>query len=170
MTCGIYCFHFENSDKIYVGQSIDIEKRQVAHVHSIKHKLSNAKIIAESSKGEIVFLLLEECAQEDLNSRERFWIEFYDSVAYGLNKAAGGAKFSVQERKAKNSTIKVKDTKEPKIAPYYIINKTSKEVVLVFSRNIVAERLGINPTKLSAVHTGKAKSTKGWMLYKPLKA
>jgi hypothetical protein len=37
------------------------------------------------------FELLEECNPEELNEREKFYIEFYNSVNYGYNVTKGGS-------------------------------------------------------------------------------
>lgn len=37
------------------------------------------------------FELLEECESTQLNEREKFYIEFYDSVNYGYNVTRGGS-------------------------------------------------------------------------------
>ena len=33
---------------------------------------------------------LEECPKEKLNERERYWIDFYNSISYGYNTSIGG--------------------------------------------------------------------------------
>ena len=35
------------------------------------------------------FELLEECSEEELNSKERYYIELYNSIDYGYNSQSG---------------------------------------------------------------------------------
>lgn len=75
------------SGKIYIGQSVDIEKRFSAYRRlsncSEQHKLyrSFLKYGVEFH----IFEVLEECVLEKLNQQERYWQDFYNAVAEGLN-------------------------------------------------------------------------------------
>ena len=72
--------------KIYIGQSINIEKR-IKHYYNLTCKAqpilfnSLKKYGIRNHKLEI----LEECVESDLNKRERYYQEFFDSVENGLN-------------------------------------------------------------------------------------
>jgi hypothetical protein len=35
---------------------------------------------------------MEECKPSELNEREKYWIDFYQSNIYGYNMSSGGAK------------------------------------------------------------------------------
>ena len=71
--------------KIYIGQSVDIERRKSEHnkfCHSGKLRNSFKKHGFENHKFEIK----EECSIELLNERERYWQDFYDVLGpNGLN-------------------------------------------------------------------------------------
>jgi group I intron endonuclease len=75
-------------NRVYIGQSVNIEKRLRRYVvMSVKTKgqtkvwRSLVKYGPENHKYEII----EECEIGELNIRERFWQEHYDSVENGLN-------------------------------------------------------------------------------------
>ncbi|HMS90704.1 MAG TPA: NUMOD3 domain-containing DNA-binding protein [Candidatus Absconditabacterales bacterium] len=73
--------------RIYVGQSIDIEKRfnqykQLTHCKSQK-KLYNS--LKKYGISEHVFEVLEECSLKELNRRERYWQEYFNVLHEGLN-------------------------------------------------------------------------------------
>lgn len=74
------------SNKIYIGQSIDIEKRfyyyrKLYCLKQVKLYRSFIKYGIENHQFEII----EECNIENLNNKERCWQEFYDVLKFGLN-------------------------------------------------------------------------------------
>ena len=85
--CGIYKIT-SPSGKIYIGQSIDIERRWEEHRKAAKikkqSKISNSlgKYGAENHQ----FDIIEYCLPEDLNCSERFWQDQFDVLGVkGLN-------------------------------------------------------------------------------------
>lgn len=74
------------SNRIYIGQSIDIEKRFSYYKRLAcdkQRKLYNSLVKYGYEKH--VFEIIEECDLSVLNERERYWQEYYDSVNNGLN-------------------------------------------------------------------------------------
>lgn len=74
------------SNKIYVGQSIDVEKRikQYKRLDCKKQpKLYNSLLKYGVDKH--VFELIEECSLEQLNEREIYWKQYYNTINEGLN-------------------------------------------------------------------------------------
>ena len=74
------------SNKVYIGQSIDIERR-FRHYKRLSCK-DQVKIYNSFLKYGVnahIFEVLELCDTEDLNNRERHYQDLYDSVANGLN-------------------------------------------------------------------------------------
>jgi len=73
--------------KIYIGQSIDIERRFNEHKRykkqGYKNKLYNS--FKKYNYDNHTFEILEECNVTILNERERYWQEFYNCVENGLN-------------------------------------------------------------------------------------
>lgn len=39
------------------------------------------------------FEVLEYCSAQELNDRERFWIDYYQSQTFGYNQTRGGATY-----------------------------------------------------------------------------
>jgi group I intron endonuclease len=72
--------------KIYIGQSIDIEKRfkQYQNLHTVKQIKLDRSLIKYGYDNHI-FELIEECIESELNNRERYYQEYYNSVNNGLN-------------------------------------------------------------------------------------
>lgn len=91
---GIYKITNLADNKIYVGQSIDIEKRWKTHIRELNKGIHhNIKLQNAWNKyGENCFLfeILEECSEHELNSKESFWIKELDSYNRGYNLDLGG--------------------------------------------------------------------------------
>lgn len=85
--CGIYKIT-SPSGRVYIGQSVDIKVRWRSY-----------RKFSDSNKGQILlnnsfnkytvenhtFEIIEECLEEDLNCRERYWQDFYNVLDEGLN-------------------------------------------------------------------------------------
>lgn len=86
MTIGIYCLQFEGTDKVYVGQSINIEKRYKEHKTSARLGISPKKLQAAFNLYGIPTLeILIESSLEDLDTNEEEAIVIYNSVDNGFN-------------------------------------------------------------------------------------
>lgn len=86
MTCGIYKISFNGTDKVYIGQSTDCNRRLSEHKKLCKSgkwpkKLQEAYL----TYGDFMFEILLECAPEELSYLENLAIELYDSYSNGLN-------------------------------------------------------------------------------------
>lgn len=94
MASGVYGIFNKVSDKIYIGQALDVAKRWRQHRHRLnKGDHDNPKLQASWNKhGEDAFdfILLQECPKEDLGAEE---IRFLDAVpaAQRYNLGVAGA-------------------------------------------------------------------------------
>lgn len=94
---GIYKLTDLTSGQVYVGQSVNVKKRFAEHAKKslgLEGVPNNKLYKAMSASGleNFTFELLEECPKAQLNDREKFYIDYYQSVEYGLNEKAGGAR------------------------------------------------------------------------------
>lgn len=91
---GIYKITNVKNKKAYIGQSVDIEKRFARHKKDINCKRTYDyplyRAIRKYGLESFTFEIIEECHVEALNSRERYWIQFYDSCFNGYNQTLGG--------------------------------------------------------------------------------
>lgn len=79
--CGIYKITNLLNNKIYIGQSVHIEKRFLEHTWKDKNNhsaLSNA--FKKYGKDNFSFEVIEECNYKILNIRERYYIISYNSL------------------------------------------------------------------------------------------
>ena len=82
------------NNKKYVGQSIDVNCRLRKHFTKLRNgKHENRHLQRSFNKyGEETFksYILEECSQEELNDREKYWIEKIKAYEKGFNLTIGG--------------------------------------------------------------------------------
>lgn len=97
---GIYIIKNSINDKVYVGQSVNIEKRWQAHRHKGKPNVNlnqpeaNNKLhkaMRELGRENFYIEVLEECSVEKLEEKEKYWIEYYNSFYNGYNGTKGGS-------------------------------------------------------------------------------
>jgi group I intron endonuclease len=74
------------SNKVYIGQSIDIERRFRHYKRMVcKDQVKIYNSFLKYGVDSHIFEILELCDTKDLNNRERHYQNLYDSVANGLN-------------------------------------------------------------------------------------
>ena len=91
---GIYKITNQKNDKCYIGQSVDISKRWKDHAKcglGIDTPPGNKlyKEMQEDGIWNFSWELLEECPREQLNEKEKYYIELYQSKDYGYNTVRG---------------------------------------------------------------------------------
>jgi hypothetical protein len=92
--CGIYKITNLTSQQCYIGQSVDIAQRWKDHAKcglGIDAPATNKlyKAMQEDGIWNFSFELLEECPREELNEKERLWIEMYQTDKFGYNATKG---------------------------------------------------------------------------------
>ena len=92
--CGIYKITNILDNRCYIGQSVDIYKRWCDHckcgcgMDTPKNNKLYAAML-ENGIENFTFELLEECPREELNKKETFYINLYESNDYGYNITKG---------------------------------------------------------------------------------
>lgn len=93
---GIYKITNLKNEKVYIGQAADVGNRWKDHIKAgLGIDTPNNKIYAammEDGVENFTFELLEKCTKEELNNRETYWIEYYQSQDWGYNMTKGGAR------------------------------------------------------------------------------
>lgn len=102
MSCGIYKITNNINKKIYIGQSVDIERRWKEEKNNKDNSLIEQAIQQYGVKN-FSFEIIEECNIKDLNEREIYWSKYYDSMNLniGYNDAPCGQSYSYIENQKK---------------------------------------------------------------------
>ena len=94
VVCGIYGILNSVNNKMYVGQAINIYKRWKDHIDDLDEG-SHYNLHLQRSwnlygKENFKFCILEECTIEELNQKERFYVDRFDAYTNGYNQTRGG--------------------------------------------------------------------------------
>ena len=90
---GIYKITSLVDGRCYIGQAVDIKERFRDHmkaglgIDAPQNKFY--EIMQQQGLENFTFELLEECPKDELNEKEKFYIELYKSYDYGLNSTRG---------------------------------------------------------------------------------
>jgi group I intron endonuclease len=91
MSIGIYKIENLINHKVYIGQSIEIERRWQKHLGA-KDDFVIHRALRKYGKENFSFQIIEECDLLDLNKKEEYWITYYNSlVPNGYNMIQGGS-------------------------------------------------------------------------------
>jgi len=73
--------------RVYIGQSVNIEKRKVNYgrLQNCKTQTKLYRSLVKYGFSEHIFEIVEQCIIEELNTRERYWQDFYNVLEEGLN-------------------------------------------------------------------------------------
>lgn len=93
---GIYKITNLKTQQYYIGQSVSIGERFKQHCKcgcGIGASASNKLYASMQQDGiwNFTFEVLEECPRDQLNEKEKLWIELYQSNIYGMNSTKGGS-------------------------------------------------------------------------------
>ena len=86
---GIYKVTNKINGKVYIGQSVDIGRRWREHM-TTKDDIYFHKAIQKYGVENFEWEVIEQCKKKDLDEREIYWIEYYDSFNKGYNCTKGG--------------------------------------------------------------------------------
>lgn len=91
MICGIYKIQNLINNKIYIGQSTDIKTRWYKH-KCAQDNFYIHKAIRKYGIENFSFDIIEECSQQELDKKEKYYINKYNSlVPNGYNMILGGS-------------------------------------------------------------------------------
>lgn len=118
MRTGIYCFENMQNGKKYIGQAVDIDRRWYEHEYYLK--LGKDKCVAlqrsVSKYGIDSFRLyvIEYCNSAELNTREMFWIEKFNThnPEFGYNLSKGGMSGLLGYKHSDETKKRISDAKK----------------------------------------------------------
>lgn len=111
---GIYAIKNKLNNKIYIGQSINIENRWYGHKTSLRHNKHGNKHLQNSwnkyGEDNFDFIVLEECLEDELNEKEVYWISKLggcDSDDLYNHRAGGnsGGRIGIETRRKISITL-----------------------------------------------------------------
>ena len=107
MKSGIYLIKNIKNNKCYVGQSKNVYNRIKEHKDTMKTKNENRKFNEELNKynlEDFEFKVLELCEIKELNEKEKYYSNLYDSVENGYNaNECGKSKVPIENEKIRNT-------------------------------------------------------------------
>ena len=97
---GIYKIQNLINNKVYIGSSKSLKRRQYQHFFQLKKGKHDNTYLQYSynkyGKDSFIFFVLEICAEDKLLERESYWINFYESSnhskGYNLDSYEAGRK------------------------------------------------------------------------------
>ena len=131
---GIYKITKKENGKSYIGQSNDVERRIAEHKSQNSHfDTAIDKAISKYGIDAFEYELIEECSVNELDAREMYWIEHYNTYhGFGYNCNAGGGNNSGEN----NGRTKLTDQDVCYIRDCYNQHKRRKEVYEQFKDKI----------------------------------
>ena len=143
MKTGIYLIQNIKNGKCYVGQSKDIDKRIKEHKNAMCYKNENSKFNEDLKKYNIcdfVFKILELCDIEELNEKEKYYSNLYDSIKNGYNfYECGNSKVPLKDEKIIRAVnIDEKTYKDFQIYAI-MINKSVSSLIEQYMRETLKE-------------------------------
>lgn len=159
---GIYMIKNLINGRIYIGQSKHISERVKTHKKDLRNGYHHNEHLQNAYNkyglDNFSFELVESCSIEDLDERERFWIEYYDSFESGYNLTSGGEsnKIISGESRKKNSEAVKALWQDPEIKEKWMASRNYKtgEENPNFGRKHTKEACA----KMSASRVGKKAS------------
>lgn len=103
---GIYKIENIINHKIYIGQSKNVYGRWKEHKKSLNSNNHVNDYLQKSwnkyGKNNFIFSIVEECLESELNDKEIYWINYYNSFNNGFNLTKGGNRNDCSSEYVKN--------------------------------------------------------------------
>lgn len=143
---GIYKVTNELNNQVYIGQSTNIQKRWNKHKtspfnrNSIGYDSFFYRAIRKYGIENFSFSVLELCKKEELNTKEIYWIKFYDS-----NNPDNGYNLTLGGYSGTPLVLSLEEVKEIKI-----LLKTTN-----LSQEVISQNFNISQKMVSSINTGE---------------
>ena len=142
------------TNKIYIGQSIDILNRirYYKHPNSCRQQFKLQNSINKYGWDKHKFEIIEECDIKILNERERYWQDYYNSFKNGLN-----CRLTTSNDKSGKVSQETKNKTRNKLLGHEVLQTTKNKIGLANSgrtvttetRNKISKNNGRGTAKLS---------------------
>lgn len=115
---GIYCFKNLVNGKVYIGQSVNIQRRYKQHlsnINNLKHQEAIYLALRKYGVENFSFEILKECDINNLSKFEQYYISKYDAYGCnGYNETVGG-EGSIGYKHTKESKEKMSASRKGRI-------------------------------------------------------
>ena len=145
MSCGIYKIVNRINGKVYIGQSISIEKRFIKHrnegfnLNSEAYEYPLYRAIRKYGLKNFIFEIVEECSVEELDAKEKFYISEFDST-----------------EKEKGYNISFGTISPVKLTPKSVSEIQGLLIQGELSQTAIAEKFGITQQMVSLIDRGES--------------
>ena len=134
-----YIYQIRNtiSNKLYIGQTVKtLSQRKADHYCLLRHNKHHSKELQNDwnfyGEENFLFELVEECSLTELDGRERYYIEIFNSYYEGYNGNLGGH-FRVDYHGTNNPMYGMKGIKSPRFIDYILqIDPKTLQIVSIF--------------------------------------
>lgn len=145
---GIYKYQNKDNGKIYIGRSINITRRRWEHLHNPSPYSYFDQTLASIGEDKFDFEIIEECKEEDLQKREKYWIKYYNCCVIenrkgGYNLTHGGEEYKSEENPWAKLTVQQVEE---------IIDKLANTKISI---QTLAKEYGVHPNTISDINRGK---------------
>jgi group I intron endonuclease len=109
----IYCIVCVTRGAVYIGKTVNLDARIRTHLSSLRNSThNNQKLQADFTEygaSDFIFCVLESCADEESDWKERYWINEYSHTCYNIE-----GNFAEQPKDEKQS-VRLHMTISPKL-------------------------------------------------------
>lgn len=153
-TCGIYKITNLINGHCYIGQSRNIEDRWAKEKHRAfnpnteEYKTTRSQAFRKYGLENFSFEILEICKISELNKKEKFYINKYDSYFNGYNETTGG--------NSGNQNNCVKISKEQLLEIYDLLINSK------MSQGEIALKYNVGQDVISTINHGKSRRLDGY--------
>ncbi|GAB1795501.1 GIY-YIG nuclease family protein [Priestia megaterium] len=163
MTVGIYMIKNKLNNKIYIGQSINLERRITAHIRDFNKGTHRNHYLqrAWDKYGEenFLFTILEYCETDELDKKEMYYIKEFNSLVenHGYNLDTGGnlnRNFSKATR-VKMSESRIGEKNGRAIITTKIAESLKVDMAKGISRNELVLKYNVSRSSLYNIATQK---------------
>lgn len=150
------------SNKVYIGQSVDINRRWRNHRESISCKSRRSKLKSSFQKygfDNHRFEVLQECLEEKLNELEKYYVDLFQTFnsKHGLNLKDGGraGKLSVESIAKMALSLTGKMKSEETKAKHRLYRPTEEQKRKISLAQIGRKLSQETKDKIALAHTGR---------------
>lgn len=166
---GIYKIVNKINNKVYIGQSININRRIKEHFwkaqceKDVSYNSALHSAIRKYGKENFKWEVIEECEIEEIDEKEKYYIQFYNSLTpNGYNILEGGQKFRAESNRCKKcGTIISKNTKNNLCRECYIQSLRKDRPTVEELKQILLDNNG-NFTKVGKLFGVTDNSIRKW--------